>query len=230
MNGKQHLSLLLGISVIVITFYFFPDEAIARAGGGSSKGGGILGLILWPFILIYSGIVTYIAAKKNRQAKNLLKQISEKDPMWQIDHIKARIEVAYFKIQEAWRERNQDIAKEYMSNRLYTKHKLQTDDMLRRGIKNIMESINLEEATIVEILDYRDDSKDSFWVLIKGSMVDYTIVENTGDVIDGEKKNLSFKELWRFKREDHGRVLDEIDQDVSISDLRGFNPFSEEIT
>lgn len=138
--------------------------------------------------------------------------------------------MAYFKIQEAWRERNQDIAKEYMSNRLYTKHKLQTDDMLRRGIKNIMESINLEEATIVEILDYRDDSKDSFWVLIKGSMVDYTIVENTGDVIDGEKKNLSFKELWRFKREDHGRVLDEIDQDVSISDLRGFNPFSEEIT
>ena len=150
--------------------------------------------------------------------------------MWDIDHIKGRIEQAYFKVQEAWRERDQDIAKEYMSERLYSRHKLQTDDMLRRGVKNIMESINLAEATIVEVLDYRDDSKDAFWVLIKGSMIDYMILEKSGTVIDGDKDSHAFRELWRFRRERHGWVLDEIDQDVSVSDLRGFNPFSEEVT
>ena len=229
MNQKQRLSLLLGITVLAIVCFVFPDETMARAGGGSSKGGGVLGLILWPFILIYSAIVSYIAAKKNKQARALLKQISENDPMWEIGHVKARVEEAYFKVQEAWRDRDQDVARKYMSNRLYTKHKLQTDDMRRRGIRDVMELINLEEATIVEVLDYRDDSKDAFWALLKGSMIDYTIVEKTGEIIDGEKKNLSFKELWRFKREEHDWVLDEIDQDVSISDLRGFNPFSEEV-
>lgn len=82
--------------------------------------------------------------------------------MWEIDRIKSRIEEVYFKVQMAWRDRDQEIAREYMSDRLYAKHKLQTDDMLKRGVENVMESINLKEVTIVEVLDYRDDSKDTF--------------------------------------------------------------------
>jgi len=152
MNQKQQLIILIGIVTLTMVIILFPDEVMARAGGGSSKGGGILGLILWPFILIYSGIITYIAAKKNKQAKELLKQISKKDTMWDVGHIKSRVEEAYIKIQQAWRDRDQDIAREYMSNRLYMKHKLQTDDMLKRGIINVMENINLKEATIVSLV------------------------------------------------------------------------------
>ena len=55
---------------------------------------------------------------------------------------------------------------------------------------------------------------------------DYSIVEKTGTIVDEENKNLSFKELWRFKRENHGWVLHEINLDVSIFGLRGFNPYS----
>ncbi len=227
MNNKQTTFLLFGTIAFGVAILVTPDEAFARAGGGSSKGS-ILESVSLPLILIYAGIVSYIAATKSKQARKLLQQISEKDPVWEIDRIKARIEETYFKVQEAWRERNQDIAREYMSQRLYNKHKLQTDDMLRRGIKNVMENINLKQARIVEVLDYRDNAKDSFWALITGSMIDYTVLEKTGEFIYGEKKNRSFKELWRFIREDHGWVLDEIDQEVSISDLRGFNSFSED--
>ncbi|MET0066004.1 MAG: Tim44-like domain-containing protein [Candidatus Thiodiazotropha sp.] len=218
---------LLVIIAFSLAILLLPTELWARAGGGSSKGGGILGLILWPFFLIYSAVVSYIAAKKNRMAKSLLKQIAQNDPMWDLDHLKARIEQIYFKVQQAWRDRNQEIARDCMSLRLYTKHKNQTDDMLQRGIRNVMENINLVEAKIVEVLDYRDDTRDAFWALVEGSMIDYTIEESSGRVIDGERDNQFFKELWRFKRESHGWVLDEIDQDVSISDLQGFQPFSE---
>lgn len=75
MFNKQQLFLLLSIALLITAVLLLPDEAMARAGGGSSKGGGILGLILWPFILIYSGIITYIAATKNKQAKALLRQM-----------------------------------------------------------------------------------------------------------------------------------------------------------
>ncbi|MEW8505098.1 MAG: Tim44-like domain-containing protein [Candidatus Thiodiazotropha sp.] len=217
MIKKQRMVSTACILVAGMALLFITDEATARAGGG------ILGLVLWPFILIYSGIFTYIAAKKNKQVKALLRKISGRDPMWDMDQIKTRFEEAYFKVQMAWRDRDQNIAREFLSNRLYAKHKMQTHDIPKRGIRNGMESINLEEVAVVEVLDYRDNSKDAFWTLIKGSMIDNTIVEKTGDVIDGEKKKLSFKELWRFKRASHGWVLDEIDQDVSISDLRGFN-------
>jgi len=229
MQSNKYLSLFCLLFIILVLWVFIPEDAIARAGGGSSKGEGILGLILWPFLLIYSAIITYFAVKKNKQAKALIKTISKLDNAWDLDALKARIDETYFKVQTAWRDRNQEIAKEYMSERLYLKHKSQTDNMLSRGIRNVMESINLKEAKIVEVLDYKDNSKDVFWAYIIGSMVDYTIVEKSGEVIDGEKTNNSFKELWKFKRQENTWLLDEIDQDVEISDLRGFNPFSEEM-
>ena len=86
----------------------------------------------------------------------------------------------------------------------------------------MLEQINLKDAKIVEIIDFEDDTKDAFWVLIHGSMIDYTIDEKTGAVVDGSKEDESFEELWRFKRERHGWVLDEIDQKVSIVDLVSF--------
>lgn len=220
---------LLGVFITFISFT--PDLAVARAGGGGggSGGGGFLTTILMPFLLIYAGLISYLAYRKNRQSRELIKHISNIDPAWSLDHLKDRVEETYYKVQYAWRDRDQNIAKDYMSDRLYYKHKIQTDDMLRRGVRNVMESINLKEARIVEVLDYVDNSKDIFWALIKGSMVDYTIEEKSGSIIDGKKKNESFMELWKFKREEHCWVLDEIDQEVSLGALYLFNPFSEEI-
>lgn len=229
MSYQQKCLLVFGVAAFGLAIILTPEMAWARAGGGSAKGGSLWELVLLPVILIYAGVVTWLAAKKSQQAKTLLRQISAIDPVWEIDEIKARIEETYFKVQEAWRERNQDIARDYMSLRLYDKHKRRTDDMLRRGIRNVMENINLKKAQIVEVLDYQDDTRDSFWVLITGSMIDYSIVEQSGEIIDGEKKNRTFKELWRFRRAAHGWVLDEIDQDVSIADLRNFSSASEDI-
>jgi hypothetical protein len=206
-----------------------PIDALARAGGGSSRGGGILNLILLPFIIIYSAIITHYARKKNKQAKALISKISQIDKAWNFNALKARIEETFFKVQIAWRDRDQDIAKDYMSERLYKKHKIQTSYMRQKQRRNIMENINLKEAKVVEIMDYIDDSQDSFWVYIVGSMIDYTIDDKTGKIIDGKKINLPFKELWRFIRQGDTWVLDEIDQNVTISDLRDFDPFSEEI-
>ena len=239
MKSKKYLLSFSFLLVFTILCIFLPDEVVARAGGGfsggdeSSGGSGsvlftLLSIILAPFFMIYSAIVTGIVIKKNRQVKALLEKISKIDRAWDIDGLKARIEKTYFNVQIAWRDRNQDIAKEYMSERLYLKHKIQTDDMSNRGVRNVMESINLKEAKIIEVLDYRDNSKDMFWVHITGSMVDYTIIEKTGRLIEGEKKNNSFKELWKFKRQGNTWVLDEIDQDISASDIRDFNTSTEE--
>jgi predicted lipid-binding transport protein (Tim44 family) len=200
---------------------------MARAGGGQGKSGGIWGIILWPFFAAYAAIISYYASKKNAECKRLLERIAKADTAWDPDQLKAKIEKVYFAVQRGWRDRNQEYAKQYMSHRLYEKHQAQIEDMIRQGRQNVMEDINLSEAKIVEVMDYRDDSKDAFWVLICGSMVDYTVNEQTKEVVSGEKKNLSFKELWKFKRENKDWVLDEIDQNVSIGDLKNMASFSE---
>ncbi len=128
-------------------------------------------------------------------------------------------------------ERNQEIAKEYMSERLYLKHKTQTDLQIKNNMQNILKKINLKKAQIVEVADYEDDSKDSIWVYIQGSMIDYTIDTKTNEIKSGDSDKVEdFSELWKFiKNSNNELVLDEIDQDVSISDLKNMKSFSEEV-
>jgi len=208
------------VAATIILFVVCCPEALARAGGGRGGGGGIVTFILLPILLIYSAIITHLVVKKNRECQKLLLIAAARDPAWNADAIKARIEQAFFKIQQAWMERNQDLAAEYMSPRLYAKHKMQTDAMIQNKRKNILNSLNLIEAKIVQIADYTNDASDSFWVYIKASAIDYEINEVTGAVVDGkDDKSYPFAELWKFVRKDNGWVVDEIDQKVSIGDL-----------
>lgn len=233
MNIKNTIYLLLIAGVAITICISFPDTVLARAGGGGSggKGGGLVTLIIWPILLIYSAFLTRIVLKKNKESKILLAQIEQLDSSWDLDKIKSRIEIAFFKIQEAWMKRDQDIAKEYMSERLYLKHKTQTDQMMRENRKNILEGINLKEAKIVEVADFKDDSKDRIWVYLKGDMIDYIVDSVTNDLISGDEvRNLTFKELWKFiKNSENNWVLDEIDQIAEISDLKEMNSFSQEL-
>lgn len=195
----------------------------ARAGGGgnSGGGGGIIALILAPFLLIYGLIISYLLNKKNKKAKQLLQQIAQEDPMWNHRRMKARIEEIYFKVQSAWMERNQDLAKDCMSDRIYLKHKLQTDEMLRNGRKNILAKVNLKDATIFSVSDFQNDDLDTFAAHISGSMIDYEVDDVTGTILSGDSSKIeSFTEIWHFIRQNNQWVLDEIDQNASMGDIR----------
>jgi len=222
---RKHLMLLL----IFLLVFVFTDMVFARAGGGGGgKGGGIVYLILLPFFIIYSIILTFFIKKKNKEANALIEKIEKNDKFWDMETVKKRVEQAYFKVQQAWTERDQDIAKDYMSEALYQKHKMQTDAMISNHEKNVLERINLKDARIVEVLDYKDDAKDKMWVYIRGSMIDYTIDDQTGNVKSGkDNEPEDFAELWKFIRYPHAWVLDEIDQTVTISELAGLASYSE---
>jgi Tim44-like domain len=229
MPAPKSLNLLiLSAMIVVAAALAFPEEALARAGGGRSTGGGLLGLILWPLLALYSAVVTHYAVRKYKLAKQLMGKLATSDKAWNIDSIKARIEQAYFAIQYAWRDRNTESAKGFMSERLYLKHKTQLLDMRTRGLRDVMEDISLDSVKIVQVLDYSDDAKDSFVALVEGSMIDYMV--NADDaIIDGDKKKRSFRELWKFKRETQGWVVDEIDSSVSLSDVKEMQVWSESV-
>jgi predicted lipid-binding transport protein (Tim44 family) len=132
-----------------------------------------------------------------------------------------RVEEVFYRVQEAWAECNQDLARDCMTNSLYERHKSQTDAMLRRGERNVLENVRLLDAQIVSVDDRDDDRKDKFWVYISGSMRDFTIIEASGEVIDGDvDAEISFNELWKFVRERNQWMLHAIEQDTSLAKLQ----------
>lgn len=212
-------------ALTLILWLAVTESAWARAGGGGggSGKGGILSLIALPFFIIYSAILTHQVRKKSKACKDLLARLETLDPAWDIDAIRPRINEVFFKVQQAWMARDQNLAKDCMSDALFQKHKLQTDHLIEEHRKNMLESINLTQADIVDVEDFQDNKKDRFWAHIEGSMIDYTIDDTNNRVVSGNNtKAETFTELWKFVRMGNTWVLDEIDQNVSLSDLKGF--------
>ena len=239
--------LVIAIALFIL-ICLLPDSTFARAGGGSFSSGGFssggsysrgmgqggsggffLVILLFPLLLIYLVITKRKLNKKTREGEDLMAQLEKRDTSWDLNKAKERIVLIYFKVQEAWTRRDQKIARPYVSDRLYTKHKIQTDQLIGQSRQNVLENVNLQKAQIVEVADFKDDTKDSLWVYIQGSMIDYTIDTNTGKRLFGNANvSESFRELWKFLKNDQGEwVLDEIDQDVEYSDLAGFKSHSE---
>lgn len=226
LNKRKIKSFIFILTVLIL--FTMPHDVFARAGGGGGKGGGGAALIFLPYLIIYSIILTFLVFKRSRQCKALLKKLAKSQMSWDMEFLQQRIEEVFFKVQEAWQSRDQVIAQDYMSERLFNKHKAQTDQMLKEHKKNILEKIELKESRIVEVADYKNDSRDRIWVYIRGSMIDYIIDDESGKVRSGDPKNPEcFTELWKFVRGSKGWVLDQIDQEVTIKDFRRFHPFSE---
>jgi hypothetical protein len=218
-TNKKYIKTLL-----LVLFVFSAGYLLARAGGGGGRLGGsggplttFLAYILAPFFLIYIAVSSALLERKRNKAKHLIQKLETEDAIWNHRKMMARIDEVFLKVQIAWTERNQDLAKDYMSDRIYAKHKIQTDEMLKKGRKNVLDKINLEEAMIISVADYKDDASDSFSAHIKGSMIDYDIDENTNKVLSGYISEIeSFTEIWHFIRDGNIWVLDEINQNITI--------------
>ena len=213
------------VTFAVLLWLAAVESAWARAGGGGggSGRGGWLSIIALPFLIIYSAIVTHQVRKKSQACKELLARLEKLDPAWDIDAIRHRINEVFFKVQQAWMARDQSLAKDCMSDAIFQKHKLQTDHLIEEHHKNMLENINLAQVDIVDVEDFVDNRKDRFWAHLEGSMIDYTIDDTNNRVVSGDNtKAESFTELWKFVRSGNTWVLDEIDQKVSLSDLKGF--------
>jgi len=217
---------------LILLLLLLPPDLFSRAGGGGGgggRGGGIGAILIYPFVLVYIAFLHYKIYTKNREAAALIERISAADGGWNMENLKNRVAECYFKVQEAWTERDQELARAYMSRRLYDKHKAETDLMIEKGERNVLKDIDLLEARIVEAVDYTDNSRDQFWVYIKGAMIDYKAREPGGEVISGKPhEQEKFTELWKFTREGGRWVLDEIDPEVGMDDLSSFRSRSEQ--
>jgi predicted lipid-binding transport protein (Tim44 family) len=124
--------------------------------------------------------------------------IKAHDPNFDETAFLGRAQTCFFKLQQAWQARNQDIARDCMSDALYERHKIQTDQLIANHQINMLDNIVIGHANIVGVNAGRP--YDSIVVAISASMSDYTIDENTKRVVSGNQFMQTFTERWTFIR------------------------------
>lgn len=131
-------------------------------------------------------------------AEDGIAAIKAKDPNFDERAFLDRAQTSFFKVQQAWAARNQDLARECMSDALYERHKMQTDQLIANHQIDVLENIVIGNAHIMSAS--AGNAYDSIVVAFTASMNDYTIDENTRQVVSGNQFRETFTEFWTFIR------------------------------
>lgn len=124
--------------------------------------------------------------------------IKAHDPNFDETAFLGRAQTCFFKLQQAWQARNQDIARDCMTDALYERHKIQTDQLIANHQINMLDNMVIGHASIAGVNAGRP--YDSIVVAISASMSDYTVDENTKQVVSGNQFQRTFTERWTFIR------------------------------
>ena len=244
--GKYFLLFFMMIMIIfqsyTMVFARSGGGGSGGSGGGGSSGGGYSRSTHYSdrstgksnpldnvAFIIFAGVIwqrekivcKVKVARKSMEANKLIIYLRKIDNNYSKDILNDRVKEIYFKMQEAWTNRDVEISKEYMSDSIYNLHSNKLEWMKVRNERNVLSNIKLLDFKPVSIEHYKDNSKDIVWFYIKGSMIDYIINEETNEVIEGNFKSSSFIEFWKFIKKDNKWVIDKISQkdEVYISEF-----------
>jgi hypothetical protein len=204
------------------TFLFLSTISVyARAGGGGGGSGSVYGRGFGVLLaLINVALIAYFVYRKNKIAKQLISNKSSEDTLWNYEQMIDFAQEVFVKMQKAWMERNMELVKDIITERLYKDYQKKLDWQKVKHEQNIIEDIEIKRTEIIGVEDHAGKGNDTFTIYIKGKLVDYTISDKTGKIYTNKAKGKSsFVDLYYFLRQEDKWLLDRIDNDVSLGKI-----------
>jgi predicted lipid-binding transport protein (Tim44 family) len=105
----------------------------------------------------------------------------------------------FFKIQGAWADRDMATVKHLLSGEMFRLLQEDAAKMRQDGLVNRLENIAVREVNLTEA--WQESGQDYITVRIYATLLDYTINEKTGEIVEGSKAEpVKFEEYWTFVR------------------------------
>ncbi len=128
-----------------------------------------------------------------------LNEIKQTDPGFDVDYFMEIASDVFFKIQAGWMRRDIDNFKHLLGDQIAGEYAKHFEEMKERGVINKLESIAVREVAIQQAGS--TGKEDFVTVLFTASLLDYTVDENTGDVVEGSMDQpIKFEEEWTWAR------------------------------
>jgi predicted lipid-binding transport protein (Tim44 family) len=128
-----------------------------------------------------------------------IEQIRHNDPGFDANYFKEVASDVFFQVQAGWMRRDLDSYSHLLGEELAAEYAEHFAEMREQGIINKLESIAVRK---VEISDAGSTGKEDFiTVLFTANLLDYTVNDTTGDLIEGSMTEpVKFAEEWTWAR------------------------------
>ena len=115
--------------------------------------------------------------------KAVAEQIRQVDPMFSEDDFLSWTKEVFIKLQNAWTKKDWKIIRPFESNELFEQHNSQLQEFIDKGRTNIVERINVTNATLYSFK--QDGDKETLKVTLKAVMRDYILDDQSKKVLEG---------------------------------------------
>jgi len=141
--------------------------------------------------------------KGNTSSANMpqsgLSAIKESDQSFNERDFKDSVMDMFFRIQAAWMNRDLSSVSDLLDSKMKEYLQSDIDDLKSSGKINKLENIAVRSIDIDEA--WQESDTECITVLIYANLLDYTINEKSGNIIEGSKTEpVKFEEYWTFFR------------------------------
>jgi predicted lipid-binding transport protein (Tim44 family) len=194
--GMMDLILLGGIGLLIYLFIAKRRrEQAAAALPGVHQSSMADGSIQPP----YYELEPPPASEPERDLEKGLKNIEQLDPLFAEDRFKDQTMDFFFKIQGAWVDRDMFTVKHLLTEEMFRFLQEDAAKMRQDGLLNRLENIAVREVNLTEA--WQESGQDYITVRIYATLLDYTLNEKTGEIVEGSKvEPVKFEEYWTFAR------------------------------
>jgi predicted lipid-binding transport protein (Tim44 family) len=129
-----------------------------------------------------------------------LDQIKRYDPNFNEESFKELVQDLFFRIQAGWMNRSLEGIETLMTGEMSEFFKNEFEKMKQQGRINRLENIAIRKVEPSEA--WQETGKDYVTVLFTANLLDYSVDDKTGQVVEGDKLNpVKFQEFWTFCRD-----------------------------
>ncbi|ABK17475.1 Tim44 domain-containing protein [Syntrophobacter fumaroxidans] len=122
------------------------------------------------------------------------------DPGFNEESFKETVQDLFFRIQAGWMNRSLDGIEGLLAPEMKAFFASEFDRLRRSGRINKLENIAVRKVEPSEV--WQEEGKDYVTVLFTANLLDYTVDDKTGQVVEGDKLNpVKFQEFWTFCRD-----------------------------
>lgn len=128
-----------------------------------------------------------------------LEQIRQTDPGFDTANFLETASDAFFQVQAGWMRRDLDSYRNLLGTQLAAEYEQHFAEMRSKGVINKLESIAIRKVDIAAAGS--TGTEDFVTVLFAANLLDYTVDDTTGELVEGSKTDpVKFEEKWTFAR------------------------------